>query len=398
MAATGTAALSAEVQTLFDADFYLASQSMVYWDQFADLRIQMDGQRGKTYEFPIVESNQPSAGTLNELEDVVPQQMRANAISVTLNEYGGAIEVTTFVVATSYSDPHEQAAYVNGYNLAESVDFVARAVAGQGSRIFYQNNRTARADFDGIDVAADRITPEFLQLLAIFARATKMPLYEDGSLCTVIPPFLLYDLLTNADIKTLATRQTPEMLFNGEVAYYGGVRIIVAPSAKAFWGEGAAQNGATTLSAAAAVGDATLSVVDATNLVVGEWVAIRDAGESGNTWSDTNETFRITSKAGNNITGFALDPGPGDAGGVRYAHPTGTVVRDNNSVYPIVCLGPNSVTKAASDITGPYGVSVIAGPFDRLGRFLSFGWYLIGGYARTRNGWLLRGECGSSQS
>jgi hypothetical protein len=55
-----------------------------------------------------------------------------------------------------------------------------------------------------------------------------------------------------------------------------------------------------------------------------------------------------------------------------------------------------SLLKIASDETGPYGETVVTGPFDRLGRFLTFGWYAILGYGRSRTRWNLRGEVSGS--
>jgi hypothetical protein len=176
--------------------------------------------------------------------------------------------------------------------------------------------------------------------------------------------------------------------------------MIVTANAKGFWGAGAAAATpvATTLGAAANPGDTTITVASGTGIAVGMWLAIQDAAEPGNTWSDSNELFMVTGVSGTSITGFALDPGPGDAAGLRFAHASGAAVTNANSVYPIPVFGPNSVTKAASDWTGPYGETVVTGPFDRLGRFLTFGWYGIEGYSRTRNAWLFRGEVGASQS
>lgn len=401
MPATGTAALAAEVKPLYDAEYYMQAQGLTYWDQFADLRIQMNGSRGSSYEFPIVENLQPNTAPLDELTEVSTQQMRANSVSVTLQEFGGAIEVTRFVVATSYADVYEQAAYVNGYNMAESVDFVVRAVAGQGSRQFYVNSRTARSQIDGIGVAADRMDASFIELLMVLARGTRVPVFEDGSLATVVHPFVLYDILQDPGVRNMSTFSHPEILFNGEVGYWAGLRLVVSNNAKGFYGAGAANpaGAATpTITAAVSPGDTTLTVSSATNLAVGQWVALQDGSETGNTWYDTNELLRITAIDSTTITFFALDPGPGDAGGLRYAHASGRTLTNANSVYPTILIGPNSLMKAASSQTGPYGETVVTGPFDRLGRFLTFGWYLIAGWARVRNAWLMRGETGSSQS
>lgn len=408
MATTGTAALSAEVKAMYDADFYIQGQSMVFWDQISDLKGPiMNGQRGISQNFPIVESNQPNYVALDELTDVSATQMRANEVVVTLQEYGGAIEVTKFAVATAYADVYKQAAFINGYNLAESFDYIVRAVAGQGSRVMFQNSRTTRAQFAGQTTAADVASVKFVELLAIFARNFKMPMYEDNAVATIIHPFLFYDMLQDTaggGVRTMSQYSHPEILFNAELAYWGGMRIIVSANAKGFWGAGAAAaspSGNLTLTSPINVGDATLNLSAATNLTAGMWVAIQDGQETGNTWFDTNELMRITGVSGNTVSGFMIDPGPGDAGGARFAHASGgagTIVTNRNSVFPIVVVGPNSITKAASSWTGPFGETVVTGPYDRLGRFLTFGWYAIVGWARTRNAWLLRGECGSSQS
>lgn len=400
MATTGTVALSAEVKALYDAEYLIQGQSMVVWDQMCDIREAMNGMRGQTRNFPIVESLQPNTAVLDELSDVSSAQMRANEVVITLQEYGGAVEVTKFVVATSYADVYEQAAYVNGYNVAESLDLVVRAVAGQGNRSIIINGKT-RITLDGQATAASRLTASFVELLGIISRGMKMPFYQDGAVCTVMHSFPLYDLLQDTSVRTMAQYQYPELLFNGEICYWGGVRMITGPTAKAFWGIGATATSSTvtTNSAAINIADTTITVASGTNLNNGNWVAIIDGSEAANTWYDTNELMRVTSGGTTtSLTGWFLDPGPGDSGGARYAHPIGRTVNNNNSAYPIVILGPNSITKAYSDLTGPYGETTITGPFDKLGRFLDFGWYLIAGFSRTRNAWLLRGEVGSSQS
>jgi hypothetical protein len=269
--------------------------------------------------------------------------------------------------------------------------------------VWLQNNRTARNQFAGLSTSADVMTIRFLEMMAMIARSIKMPLYEDGAIASEVHPFVLYDLMqdqTNGGLRTMSQYSHPEILFNGEIAYWGGNRLIVSANAKGFWGAGAAPTSAvaTTLSNAVNPGDTQIVVAAATNIAIGQWLSIQDATEPGNVWTDTNELFRVTGIAGTTITGFVLDPGPGDAGGFRWPHAGGAAVVNNNSVYPCPMFGPNSVTKAASSWTGPYGETVVTGPFDRLGRFLTFGWYLISGYARTRNAWLFRGEVGSSQS
>lgn len=404
MAVTGTVQLSAEIVTAYESDYIMAGISNMYWDQFAEPRQIDAGMKASTYQIPILESMQPSTGTLDELNDVTAQAMSANSVSVTMNEYGSAIEVTRLVGVQSYIDVYEQAAISNGYNMAESFDLIARAVAGQGSRRFFQNSRTARSAFLGKSTSADRITTAFIEMLATFARTSRMQLYEDNTVVCPLHPFVWYDLQQATDVRNLAQYQNPEILFNGEIAKWGGTRFILAANSKAFLSAGAADPTipvATTLAAAAAVGATNLKLTDVTNVNVGKWINIVEGTESGNTWYDTNEMFFVTAvgtsgSGGTGVDGWAYDPGPGDNGGLRFAHASGTTVSNANNVYPLVVLGPKSFMKAYSGETGPYGESVVTGPFDRLGRFLTFGWYQIMGYTRLRNQWIMRGEVGSS--
>lgn len=405
MSTTGTAALTNEIKPVYDAQYYLAGQNMVYHDQFCDLKKAENGARGSTHNWPIVESLRPSTGVLDELQDVSTQQMSANEIILTLQEYGGALEITKLSAALSYADVAKQAAQVNGYQLAESIDLIVRAVMGQGTRQIFQGGRTARSGFQGQQTAGDRINAQFLELLGMITRSIKMPLWPDNSVATVLHPFVLYDLLQDPAIRAMAQYQYPELLFNGEIGYWGGVRLISSGNAKAFYGAGgnAASTLDTTTAASLAAGASTAYLTSVTNLLVGQWASIQDAAETGNTWSDTNELIRVTrvgtsGAGGTGIDFWALDPGPGDSGGCRYPHASGATFTNDNSVYPVTLLGPNSVSKAYSTFTGPFGETVVSGPFDRLGRFLTFGWYLIAAWGRTRNGWLMRGEVGSSQS
>jgi N4-gp56 family major capsid protein len=398
---TGTSALSAQIKPVYDAEFYMQSQAMLYWDQFSDLRKQMDGQGGSSYEYPILANLPPATAVLNELTDVTPIPLSSAALQVLLTEHGSAVQVAEFAVATSYADVYKQAAYANGYQLAESFDFIVRATAGQGSLFFRQGNVGARTAFDGTGNAAHRATPEWLQFLVTMARYMRVPAYEDGTYCTNVHPFVHLDLLHSNSVQSMAVRQTPEMLFNGEMMEWGGLRILTSANAKGFYGAGAARATtpvATTLNGAVVAGATTIIVAAATNIAIGDFLAINDAEETGNTWSDTNELVLVTGVAGTTITVMAMDPGPGTGGGLRYGHASGTVVKDNNSVYPIPIIGPNSLSKVASTFTGPYGRTTVTGPFDYLGRFLAFGWYSITGWNRTMEGWIPRGECGSSTS
>ena len=400
MAASGTSALSAEVQPYYDMDYVIAAQSTSGLDQFTDLRLTMGGERGSSLQFPILENLPPQASSLSELGDVNPVAMNANSVTVTLYEWGNAVQVTRFVKATSYADVYKQAAQTVGYNHSESVDYIIRPYFGQGTRRIYPAGVTGRSSL----TQTYKLTGNSLIRLAALARGTKTPAYDDGWYTAVMHPFQHYDLLTDTTVQGLGQYQKENILFVGEVGFWGGIRFITLANWKAFWGAGSAPSGnsSTTLNGSIAAGASTMVVSSASNINVGDVLAIIDAAETDTSWSDTNEAVIVTAAASTTITITAVDPGPSNAGGVRYAHASGatvkTAVNANGcaNAYPLALFGPKSITKVCSDETGPFGVATVTGPFDVLGRFLNHGWYMLAGWARTTDRWMWRLETGGT--
>lgn len=405
MAATGTAQIANEVKPDYHNAYLIAAQSLLYFDQLTYPRSTTQSRRGSSVNFPIVESQQPATSTLDELADVVPVAMNINEIVVTLQEYGNAVQVTRLAASVSYADVYKQAAEINGYNLAESIDYIVRSVIGQGQNVVYQNARASRATLNGITTAADRMTAPFISKLQAFVEATNMPKYMDGATCAVMHPWPFYDFQQDPQTVAMSQYSHPELLFNGELAYWNGMRFVKASGQKVFWGAGGARSSSlsTTTAAAINVGDTNIKLTSVTTVAVGDILNIIDTAETGNTWTNTNEGFYVQAvgtagAGGTGVTVMAITAGPGSNGGARYAHASGVTATNNAAVFPTNVLGPQSITKAYYENAGPYGETTITGPFDVLGRFLNFGWWALLGWQRTRERWLLRGETGSSQA
>lgn len=408
MAVTGTAALSNEIKPDYHQAYLIAAQGMLYHDQLTYARSTTSNRRGASVNFPIVESQQPATNTLSETADVVPVSMTVNEIVVTMQEYGNAIQVTRLAASTSYADVYKQAAEINGYNMAESVDYVVRSVIGQGQNVVYANNATARSGLNGITTPATRMSGAFLAKGMGFARKLTTPMYSDGSLCAVMDPWVQYDLVQDPQVVGMSQYSERSLLFNGELAYWNGVRIVVSPKTKVFWGAGGARASAlaTTTATNINVGDTVIYLTSVTTVNVGDILNIIDAAETGNTWTNTNEGLYVQnvgtagSKASGatGVTVMAIDAGPGTNGGARYAHAVATTATNNSAVFPTVLLGPQSVTKAYYEAAGAYGETTVTGPFDVLGRLLNLGWWGLFGWQRTRERWMLRLETGSSQA
>ena len=139
--------------------------------------------------------------------------------------------------------------------------------------------------------------------------------------------------------------------------------------------------------------DKTIDVASATNLSAGTWLTI-GTEETGTTFYPTNERVRYISESGTTITIV----GSGVNGGLRYDHASGVAVRNADSVYPVLCGGPNSIAKAyASDMgNGEYGQVVGPNVQGLLDQFISLGWKWYGGFSIISENWLVRLEVTSA--
>jgi hypothetical protein len=114
--------------------------------------------------------------------------------------------------------------------------------------------------------------------------------------------------------------------------------------------------------------------------------------ETASTFYATNERVKPLSASTVTIT-FA---GEGENGGFRFAHATGTAVRNADSAYTICFAGPQSLVKAYDPGTGEFGTFVPPHVTGNLNQFTTAGWKFYGGYARLRENSLLRYECSTS--
>lgn len=374
------------VAPLYTSDYLLAAQPRLYWQQMSWVWDSMGARRGDSIKFPFFENMDPVTSTLSETSDPSNADINDALVTMTFAEYGSVVTVTEKLSALAYTEAEKGIAEVVGYNMAESLDLIVRPYYNQGSHVLYASGATRV----GLG-RNDKINFGLITRLISFARARKVPQFDDGYYCTIVHPNVVYDLMQDPAIQNAMIHNDVDRIWNGEVGSIVGLRIIQAPNGRVFLSAGVSEVATTANDASIAAGDTVFTVTSATGYTAGDFITIGTL-ESGATEQAITEQVQIVSISGQDLTILGEGNSQTNAG-LRFDHANGVAVTLAPNVYSVPLMGPQSVAQGASDHTGPLGEMRFTGPFDKLGRLYHVGWYGIWAFARVSEKWLMRLEC-----
>ena len=248
MAYTQQSSLSVDQQA-FDRIAYFALRSELLFDAVADVQPTNQAMPGSSVTFTIFNDLAAATSTLTETSDVTAVAMSDSQVSVTLNEYGNAVLTTAKLRGTSFLDVDTVAANVVGYNAGISIDSVVRGVLEAGSNVNYatggSTTPTSRATIQVEDVlAADDIRKVTAEL-----RGDNVPTFN-GLYMGYIHPDVSYDLRSETGAAAWRDPHVyvdTDMIYNGEIGAFEGVRFIETPRAPLFADAGDGAGGAGTI-------------------------------------------------------------------------------------------------------------------------------------------------------
>lgn len=153
MALTQVSSLSTST-TAYDALANFALRPELLFDQVAKKKATRQTHRGSAVTFDFYDDLAAATSALTETSDVTPVAMSDSTVTVTLVEYGNAVQTTAKVRGTSFLEVDADAANVIGYNAGLSIDTLARTVVETGTQVAFAGSATARADIAATDTLA----------------------------------------------------------------------------------------------------------------------------------------------------------------------------------------------------------------------------------------------------
>jgi N4-gp56 family major capsid protein len=232
---TGVSAVTVD-QTAYDTAVYLGLRSLLYYDQFADVKSTRQAMEGAAVVFTIVNDLAVATTALNESTDVDAVAISDSQVTVTLVEYGNAAITTKKLRSTSFVPYDPVVANLIAWNAGESLDTLAKNILQAGTNVRYATGGattpTARNTVEADDILAGE---DIRRALADLRGAKVMDF--GGFYTAIMHGDVSYDVRGGnggANWRDPHTYSQPEEIWAGEVGQFEGFRIVETPTAPLF--------------------------------------------------------------------------------------------------------------------------------------------------------------------
>lgn len=233
---TTDSGLSPEMKTYYSNYLIrLAGPALVH-NQFGQKQPIPKG-KGKTIEFRKYD-NLPKALT-PLTEGVTPngQKLSVNAITATVDQYGGYVELSDMLELTAVDNNLMEATRVIADQAGRTLDTITREVVNGGTSVQYGNGAklyrhklvggdSTAANNDYLTVDAVRRAVRFLKVM----NARKI----NGDYVGIIHPDAAYDLMSDPKWVGVKSYSDPKGIYEGEIGKIEGVRFVESSEAKIF--------------------------------------------------------------------------------------------------------------------------------------------------------------------
>lgn len=373
----------------------LYDQCAVPYDQVGAVKMTMDElMKATTIHIPFLSEMQKGTSAISQTADITPQTLVDAKLDATWTSRAEGLQWSQQLKIQDYSGYVASAYQRVGQCAAETIEDLAIASALAGSLV---TRYTTRSSLDAGTTTHNASDTVFRKTASLF-QSLRTPgfLGDDGSTSTfmaIMDPYVFGDICESGNIDSIGNYQDKSIHLNWELAAIGDFRLVVSPYAKVFHGAGAnATAGDVDSSLNGAVTPLATTMVLADNVassVSYGWLWSIGTEETGSTFYPHNEQVRAIEGSTYTIT-FA---GSGPNGGLRFAHVTGTDVRNNDSVHTILFCGPESLVKVYATDVGEFGQIVGPKTTGMADQFTSLAFKFYGGYNRWGETRLLRHEC-----
>jgi N4-gp56 family major capsid protein len=231
MAFTATTDLSL-TQIGYEKLMYFALRPELYYDSVVDIQTTDLTNPGAQVKFTIVADLAAASTPLGETGTVTPVALDDSQITVTLNEYGNAVQTTAKLRATAFTAVNPIVANVIGFNAGISIDTVARNAFQTGTQVLFAGTGASRDDvLTGDTLAGNSVRRAVAQL-----RSKNVATFN-GMYKGFIHPDVSFDFrgaTGGTNWSDPHVFSDPSGIYNGVIGNFQGVQFIETSRAPLF--------------------------------------------------------------------------------------------------------------------------------------------------------------------
>lgn len=229
--ATTTSGLDLAI-TAYEKLAYFALRPELTYDALVEVDTTDLTNPGASVVFTIFNDLAAATTPLNEVQDVTPVTLDDSQVTVTLNEYGNAVQTSAKLRAVSFIAVNPVVANVLGFNAGISVDTIARNAAQAGTNVAYSGGATSRTTVTATGtLAATDVMKSVANL-----RNSNVPTFN-GLYKGIIHPDVSYDFraaTTGVNWSDPHIYSDPSGIYNGVIGNYQGVQFMETSRAPLF--------------------------------------------------------------------------------------------------------------------------------------------------------------------
>ncbi len=231
---TGTANLSAEMKTYYDATLIHSAEPKLVHAQFGQKRNIPQG-RGKIIEFrrfsqlpkaltPLTEGVTPDGGSL-----------KVTGETATVEQYGYYIAISDVLETTAIDPILQETVRALGAQAGRTLDTVVREILSSGTNVQYAEGQvTSRAALS----ESHKLTVKAVKMAVRTLKNANADTIE-GAYIGIIHPDIAFDLTEDPEWKYPHQYADTTEIYEGEIGKIAGVRFVETSEAKIFENAGA---------------------------------------------------------------------------------------------------------------------------------------------------------------
>lgn len=217
----GLVPLSGVIQTVYSQEVLLAAQPLLKFDQFANVKTELNVSPGMTIQFLGYDNIAPG-GKLTEGVQMTTKTLSTNTRQITVYEYGNAVATSEFLLQTSFRDVMADAAVLLGRDYATVVDSEERAVLETTTQKVYGGRKAAHDALVASDILDVRAIKDAVEILS----TKNIPKVNGDFYVCFVHPHQSRNLRDDTAWINAAQYGDPDRIFNGEIGRIEDVIFI----------------------------------------------------------------------------------------------------------------------------------------------------------------------------
>lgn len=219
-------------QTAWNLACDFALRPQLYYDKVATVKPTMQAMNGSVVSFELIDDLSSASASLNESTDVTPATMGDTQVTVTLREFGAAIQTTALMRGTAFIPVNPIVANLLGYNAGLSIDDRCKDLLKAGDNVRYAGQAVGRTTVIPTD-----------KLVAANVRRARAELVG----ANVVPFGTMYRAFIHPDVaydfrgetgaaswRDPHTYSDPRSIWSGDMGAFEGFDFIETPRAPVF--------------------------------------------------------------------------------------------------------------------------------------------------------------------